>query len=227
MIKMNIDKCIEILSKGIVVNENTAKMICLKAIEILAAESQVLRIQPPVTVCGDIHGQFYDLKELFKLGGELPSVKYLFLGDYVHRGYYSTETFLLLLALKIKYPEQLFLLRGNHEIAQMTMQYGFYEECCRKYAGSSIVCEHCSKVFDFFSLTALIGDRIFCVHGGLSPSICKIDSINGIKKHEIKANSPASDLVWSDPSECNGWITSPRVQENTFSTNILNINRNQ
>ena len=88
MIKMNIDKCIETLSKGMVVDEHNAKMLCLSAIEVLAAEPQVLRIKLPVTMCGDIHG---DLKELFKIGGELPSVNYLFLGDYVDRGYYSTN----------------------------------------------------------------------------------------------------------------------------------------
>ena len=82
MIKMNINKCIEILSKGMIVDEQAAKMLCLSAIEVLAVEPQVLRIKPPVTVCGDVYGQFYNLKELFKIGGELPSVNYLFLGDY-------------------------------------------------------------------------------------------------------------------------------------------------
>ena len=100
-------------------------------------------------------------------------------------------------------------MRGNHEIAEVTMQYGFYEECLRKYAGSTIIWQHCTKVFDFFSLSAVIGDRVFSVHGGLSPNIFKIDVINSIKKDKVVANSPASDLVWSDPSEKNGWNTNP------------------
>ena len=106
---MDIDTYIETLRKGIIVNKNAAKTICLSAIKILAEEPQVLRIMPPVTVCGDIHGQFYDLKELFKVGGEISHTKYLFLGDLVDRGYYSVETILLLLALKTKHPERLFL----------------------------------------------------------------------------------------------------------------------
>lgn len=100
---MDIDKSIETLRKGIIVNENAAKTICLSVIDILAEEPQVLRITPPVTVCGDIHGQFYDLKELFKVGGEIPHTKYIFLGDLVDCGYYSVETILLLFVLKIKH----------------------------------------------------------------------------------------------------------------------------
>ena len=95
---MDIGKCIERLLKGLLIDEKAATMVCRSAIDILAEEPQVLKITPPVTVCGDIHGQFYDLKMLFKTGGEIPSVKYLFLGDYVDRGYYSIETFLLLLS---------------------------------------------------------------------------------------------------------------------------------
>ena len=117
---MDIDTSIERLRKGLIVNANAAKTICLTAIEILAEEPQVLRITPPVTVCGDIHGQFYDLKELFKVGGEIPYTKYLFLGDLMDCGYYSVETILLLLALKVKHPERLFLVRGNHESGEIT-----------------------------------------------------------------------------------------------------------
>ena len=126
---MDIDKCIERLQRGLIVNENAVKAICSSAIEILAEEPQVLKITPPVTVYGDIHGQFYDLKELFKTAGEIPDTKYLFLGDLVDRGYYSVETFLLLLAMKVKYPDRLYFVRGNHESREITLKYGFYEEC--------------------------------------------------------------------------------------------------
>lgn len=91
------------------------KALCNRAKEILQEESNVQHVQSPVTICGDIHGQFFDLKELFEVGGECPDTNYLFMGDFVDRGYYSVETFLLLLALKVRYPERITLIRGNHE----------------------------------------------------------------------------------------------------------------
>lgn len=96
------------------VEEVTVRKLCDKAKEIIVKENNVTRVDSPVTICGDIHGQFYDLLELFKIGGKPPLVTYLFLGDYVDRGLYSIETFLLLLALKVRYPTRVVLLRGNH-----------------------------------------------------------------------------------------------------------------
>lgn len=114
--------------------------------------------------------------ELFKVGGEVPDTNYLFLGDFVDRGFNSVESFLLLLALKVRYPERITLIRGNHESRQITQVYGFYDECLRKY-GSLNVWRYCTEIFDLLSLAALIEDRIFCVHGGLSPAINTIDDV--------------------------------------------------
>ena len=98
------------------------------------------------------------------------------IGDFVDRGFYSVETFLLLLALKVRYPERITLIRGNHESRQITQVYGFYDECQRKY-GSSNVWRWCCEVFDYWALGAIVDGRVFCVHGGLSPNLQSIDQV--------------------------------------------------
>jgi serine/threonine-protein phosphatase 4 catalytic subunit len=119
------------------------------------------------------------LIELFRIGGEIPETNYLFLGDYVDRGYNSVETFLLLLALKVRYPQRVALLRGNHESRQITQVYGFYDECLRKY-GSSNVWKYCTEVFDMLNLAAVIDNKIFCVHGGLTPQIQSVNDVDSL-----------------------------------------------
>ena len=174
-----------------------------------------------IQICGDIHGQFYDLVELFKVGGECPDKNYLFLGDFVDRGYYSVETFLLLLALKVRYPDRITLIRGNHESRQITQVYGFYDECLRKY-GSVNVWRYCTEIFDYLSLSAIIEDKIFTVHGGLSPSINTLDQIRVIdRKQEVPHDGAMCDLMWSDPEELEGWGLSPRGAGYLFGGDIV------
>jgi serine/threonine-protein phosphatase 4 catalytic subunit len=169
----------------------------------------------------DIHGQFHDLIELFKTGGDCPSTNYVFVGDFVDRGFFSVETFLLLLALKVRYPDRITLIRGNHESRQITQVYGFYDECLRKY-GSVNVWRYCTEIFDYLSLSALIDDEIFCVHGGLSPSITTLDQIRKIdRKQEVPHEGAFCDLLWSDPEDIEGWNMSPRGAGFLFGGDIV------
>jgi len=108
------------------------------------------------------------------MGGQLPDTNYLFMGDYVDRGYHSVETLTLMLAFKVRYPDRITILRGNHESRQVTQVYGFYDECIKKY-GNANVWKIFTDLFDFLPLTALVEGKIFCMHGGLSPTIDKID----------------------------------------------------
>nr|CAG8551241.1 13475_t:CDS:2 [Entrophospora candida] len=129
----DVDGWIQHLMQCKQLQEADVKRLCDKAREILMEESNVQPVRCPVTVCGDIHGQFHDLMELFRIGGNSPDTNYLFMGDYVDRGYYSVETVTLLVALKVRYRDRVTILRGNHESRQITQVYGFYDECLRKY----------------------------------------------------------------------------------------------
>lgn len=218
----NLDKQIEQLRQGKYLEENEVYDLCQKAKEILIEEGNLQRVDTPVIICGDIHGQFHDLLQLFKKGGDVPDKNYLFLGDFVDRGYNSVETFQLLLVLKIRYPDRIALLRGNHESRQITQIYGFYDECRRKY-GNSNVWRTCTDLFDYLSLAAIIDDKILCIHGGLSPQISKISDIRVIdRRQEIPHEGPMCDLMWSDPVEdMMGWHQSPRGAGFIFGQDIV------
>lgn len=206
------DKWIEQLKEGKCLSEANLNQLCERVKEILVEESNVPPVSSPVTVCGDIHGQYYDLLELFRIGGEVPSTNYIFMGDYVDRGYNSVETFQLLLCLKARYPSHITLVRGNHETRQITQVYGFYDEIMRKY-GNANPWKYCTDVFDLFVLAAIIDERVMCVHGGLSPEIKSIDQIRTIDRcMEIPSTGAFSDLVWSDPEDIDdeSWRLSPR-----------------
>ncbi|KAG5320384.1 PP2AA phosphatase, partial [Pseudoatta argentina] len=200
--------------------ESGHKMAHVDAKEILAKESNVQEVKCPVTVCGDVHGQFHDLMELFRIGGKSPDTNYLFMGDYVDRGYYSVETVTLLVALNVRYRERITILRGNHESRQITQVYGFYDECLRKY-GNANVWKFFTDLFDYLPLTALVDGQIFCLHGGLSPSIDTLDHIRALDRlQEVPHEGPMCDLLWSDPDDRGGWGISPRGAGYTFGQDI-------
>jgi serine/threonine-protein phosphatase 4 catalytic subunit len=191
--------------------EAEIKELCDKARELLDNVDNIAILNCPITVCGDIHGQFEDLLEIFDVGGEVPETNYIFLGDFVDRGNNSIETFLFLLTLKIKYPNRITLLRGNHESRQITQAYGFYEECSKRY-GSVNVWKYCTDIFDYFQLAAVIEGTVFCVHGGLSPNVQTLDDIRKIeRKQEVPRDGPMSDILWSDPDlDTKNFQMSPR-----------------
>ncbi|XP_017480395.1 PREDICTED: serine/threonine-protein phosphatase 6 catalytic subunit-like [Rhagoletis zephyria] len=205
-----LDQWIEISKQCKYLPENDLKKLCELVCDILIEESNVQPVSCPVTVCGDIHGQFYDLEKLFQTGGQVPDTNYIFMGDFVDRGHYSLETFTRLLTLKARYPDRITLVRGNHESRQITQIYGFYDECLNKY-GNANAWKYCCKVFDLLNIAAIIDDQVLCVHGGLSPDINTIDQIRTIERNqEIPCNGPFCDLVWSDPEEVDTFTVSPR-----------------
>lgn len=173
-----------------------------------------------MTLVGDVHGQFHDLIELFSIGGKPPDTNYLFLGDYVDRGYFSVETVSLVIALKVRFPTRVFIIRGNHESRQITQVYGFYDECLRKY-GNSNVWKLFTDLFDFMPLTAVVENEIFCPHGGLSPALETLDHIRDLNRNQdVPQEGPMCDLLWSDPDDRIGWGRSPRGAGHTFGDDV-------
>jgi len=145
-----------------------------------------------------------------------------FPGDYVDRGLFSVETISLLVCLKLRYPQRVHLIRGNHESRGVTQSYGFYTECARKY-GSAQVWHYFTDMFDYLTLSVVISNQIFCVHGGLSPSIHSIDQIKVIDRfREIPHEGPMADLVWSDPDpDHDDFSLSPRGAGYTFGAQVV------
>mmetsp|Transcript_31853 Transcript_31853/g.82463 ORF Transcript_31853/g.82463 Transcript_31853/m.82463 type:complete len:311 (-) Transcript_31853:37-969(-) len=215
-----LDTWIESLMSCTPLAEPQVKQLCDKAREILMEENNVQPVRCPVTVCGDVHGQFHDLLELFKIAGPFPDTNYLFMGDYVDRGYHSVETVTLLVALKVRHKDRITILRGNHESRQITQVYGFYDECLRKY-GNAKVWQYFTDLFDYLPLTALVENEVFCLHGGLSPTLETLDQVRSLDRvQEVPHEGPMCDLLWSDPDDRYGWGISPRGAGYTFGQDI-------
>jgi serine/threonine-protein phosphatase 2B catalytic subunit len=197
-------------------SENVALKIINDARALMQNEPNVLILRDPITIVGDIHGQFYDLLKIFEMGGDpLSGCKYLFLGDYVDRGHFSIEVLLYLYAFKILFPSNFSLLRGNHECRHLTEHFTFRRECLIKY--SLDIYDACTKSFDCMPLVAVINSKFLCVHGGISPGASTIDEITKINRFgEPPSTGPMCDLLWSDPY--------PDFDQNSYKTKDVFLN---
>jgi diadenosine tetraphosphatase ApaH/serine/threonine PP2A family protein phosphatase len=208
-----------------IVAEASVVSVLFKLMELLYDESNLLKLHSPITICGDIHGQFDDLLELFQCanGGCSPPTElrhsFLFLGDYVDRGHHSLNTFLYLSCLKIRDPERFFMLRGNHESRQVSHVYGLYEETLLNY-GHVQIWTICNEVFDLLPMGAVLDRRLFAVHGGLSPELPYVYMINAFDRQtDLPEKGALADLCWSDPEEIQHWREGQRGAGYLFGAN--------
>ena len=203
------------------VTENEIKLLCQRVRPILLAQPMLLELEAPLQICGDIHGQFTDLLRLFEYGGFPPESNYLFLGDYVDRGKQSLETVCLLICYKIMYPENFFILRGNHESAGINRIYGFYDECKRRY--SIRLWKVFSDVFNCLPVSAIVDEKILCMHGGLSPELERLQQIADLHRPcDVPDVGLMCDLLWSDPDTgVNGWAENDRGVSFVFGADVV------
>jgi len=196
----DIDGYIEQLLKGNLLSEIQILNLCEKAKEVLAQEENVVSVSAPVTICGAVNGQFIDLLELFQHAGNIPDTNYLFLGDYASRSYHNgVEIISLLLAYKVRYNKRVTLLRGQVDNRNVSKFYHFYDECMHKY-NSPDVWKSLTDVFDYLPLAAIVENSIFCVHGGLSPTISSITDLQSLQRiQETPGEGPLLDILWSEP----------------------------
>ncbi|CAE7611013.1 gsp-2 [Symbiodinium pilosum] len=195
--------------------------LCFLSREVFMDQPILLELGCPLKICGDVHGQYSDLLKLFECGGFPPEANYLFLGDYVDRGKQSLETICCLLAYKVKFPENFFLLRGNHECASINRIYGFYDECKRRY--SIRLWKTFTDCFNCLPVSAVIEDKIVCMHGGLSPELNQLQQINQvIRPTDVPDTGLLCDLLWSDPEkEISGWGENDRGVSFTFGPDVV------
>ena len=199
-------------------------------IYVLRHEPNILEVEAPCVIVGDIHGQLRDLRmSILSKGGRFGETTYLFLGDYVDRGEASLHCMAILMAAKVIYPAKVFLIRGNHEGRQINGIYGFLNECNQKYRIDS--CSDApqpdhplwilmNELFDALPLCALVGDKIFCTHGGLSPQADHLDAIVAINRFVDIESGPLADLTWSDPATSDGFRFNSRGCGHLFGVDV-------
>lgn len=228
--EVNIDECIQKLldpkvvagqTKTFCLKNSEIVYICHQARDVFMSQPPLIRVKAPVKIVGDTHGQYTDLVRLMRLCGFPPESRYLFLGDYVDRGKQSLETILLLLCYKVKHPDQIYILRGNHECASVNKVYGFFDECKRRC--SIKIWRTFTDVFNCLPIAAIVSEKIFCVHGGLSPQLKDMNDIVTVKRPtDIPENGILNDLLWSDPSDATEeWEENDRGVSYIFGKQVL------
>lgn len=209
------------VTKSVCLKNAEITAICHRARECFLSQPALLELDAPVKIVGDVHGQYTDLIRMFEMCGFPPNTNYLFLGDYVDRGKQSLETILLLLCYKLKYPENFFLLRGNHECANVTRVYGFYDECKRRC--NVKVWKTFIDTFNTLPIAAIVAAKIFCVHGGLSPALSHMDDIRNIARPtDVPDYGLLNDLLWSDPADMEqDWEANERGVSYCFGKKVI------
>lgn len=217
------DQLIEKVQNLQLLTEFEIFQICKKASDIFVTEPNVKILSTPITLVGDVHGQFLDFQEMLKVSKGIDSGNWLFLGDIVDRGPRSIECISLLFLYKIKWPERISIIRGNHETEECSMTHGFYAECQRKYGQNSSVWKVFNNAFNFLPFSALIDGKIFCAHGGISPQFIAMDQLRVLDRFKCSnAGSIISHLMWSDPdTSLDGWKHSNRGEGFMFGEGVL------
>ncbi|KAL1236165.1 Serine/threonine-protein phosphatase PP1 [Trichinella spiralis] len=196
--------------------------LCIWAEASFCLQPTLLEIEPQMIICGDIHGKFDDLLNIFEHCGYPPSNRYLFLGDLVDRGKQSLECLCLLFLYKIRYPHHVFLLRGNHEFSDINFGKGFRDEIEERYQDDEIW-NSFNRAFNYMPLAALVGGRIFCMHGGIPRHLNNWDQIRSIQRPVEDAYVEiVEELMWSDPNiKISGWARSSRGAGLQFGVDVV------
>jgi len=222
---MIIEKLLSVRDKKpgttVALSADEVDFIVVESKKVLINQPGLLELEAPIQICGDIHGQYHDLLRMFEYCGFPPDANYLFLGDFVDRGKNGLECICLLLAYKIKYPENFFLLRGNHECASINRIYGFYDECKRRY--NIKLWKKFQEVFNVLPIAAVVDEKIFCVHAGLSPDLQSMKQIQDIMRPtDVPDAGLLCDLMWSDPdADITGWAENDRGVSYTFGADVV------
>lgn len=214
---------------------DSAMEIIKRAKTILSSEPNLVNVDAPTYIVGDVHGQFFDLLTIFEIA-DAEECKFVFMGDYVDRGDFGCEVLFYLLAMKIMNPSRFILLRGNHESRMMTESMTFDIECEYKYDSPELINE-IHSLFDAFPLAALINGNalgeFLCTHGGISPQLQTLQQYNDIDRfQEPPTIGPMCDLLWSDPFDqahpetmdkkrLEAWLNTDFVENSLRQTSVM------